>query len=53
METITLTEQQYNALKKKAELNEELLIKLVRGLEDIRAGRIKPWKKTTINPAFS
>ena len=49
METVTLTEHQYSELKRKAELNEELLIKLVRGLEDIRTGRIKPWKKTIPN----
>ena len=47
METITIPKEKYTKLKEKAELNEELLIKLVRGLEDIRAGRIKPWKKTT------
>ncbi len=30
------------ALKEKAELDENLLFGIVRGLEDIRAGRIKP-----------
>ncbi len=47
METITISQEEYNKLKNKAQLNDELLIKLVRGLEDIRAGRIKKWKKTT------
>lgn len=45
METITIPRTEYESLKEKAELSEDLLIKLVKGLEDIRAGRIKPWKK--------
>ena len=35
-------------LKKKAEkagIDEKLLIDLVRGIEDIKAGRVKPWRK--------
>ena len=35
----------YEELKRKAEIDEELLVKLIRGLEDIRAGRVTPWKK--------
>ena len=53
METITIAKEEYKDLKKKAELGEDLIIKLVRGLEDIRAGRIHPWKKTTANQASS
>ncbi len=45
MENITIPKQEYKELQKKAELSESLLVKLVRGLEDIRAGRIKPWKE--------
>ena len=45
METVTISKEEYNTLKRKAELDESLLMKLVRGLEDIKAGRIKPWKK--------
>ena len=45
METVTITKDEYKELTKKAELGEDLIIKLVRGLEDIRAGRIKPWKQ--------
>lgn len=45
-ETVTIPKEEYEALKKKAELDDDLLISLVKGLEDIRAGRIKPWKKT-------
>ena len=48
METIEIPKKEYFELKKKAELDEELLVKLIRGLEDIKTGRIKPWeaKKT-------
>ena len=44
MRTITIPKQEYKALKKKAEANETLLMQLVRGLEDIRNGRVKLWK---------
>mgnify|MGYP001597739992 CR=1 FL=1 len=53
METITIAKEDYKNLKKKAELSEDLLDKLVRGLEDIRAGRIKPWKKIISNQVSS
>ncbi|MEK6950572.1 MAG: hypothetical protein AABX13_02505 [Nanoarchaeota archaeon] len=46
MEAITISKEEYELLKKKAELDEDLLFSLVQGLEDIRAGRIKPWKKS-------
>jgi len=45
METITIPKEEYKTLKKKAKMDEDLLISLVKGLEDIKAGRIKPWKK--------
>lgn len=44
METVTIPKEEYETLKKKADLDEDLLIKLIRGLEDIKAGRIKPWE---------
>ena len=44
METVTIPKVEYETLKKKAELDEDLLIKLIRGLEDIKAGRTKAWK---------
>ena len=44
-ETVTLLKEEYEELKKKAEIDQDLLISLVKGLEDIKAGRIKPWKK--------
>jgi len=47
METVTIPKKEYEALKRKAEADEELLISLVKGLEDIKAGRIKPWKRST------
>ena len=49
METITIPKIEYETLKKKAEVDEDLLIKLVRGLEDIKEGRIKPWKSKFID----
>ncbi len=45
METITIPKEEYKMLKKKAEVDENLLISLVKGLEDIKAGRIKAWTK--------
>jgi hypothetical protein len=47
METVTISKEEYEMLKHKAEVDEDLLVSLVRGLEDIKAGRIKPWKKAT------
>jgi len=47
LETVTIPKEEYESLKKKAELDEDLMFSLVRGLEDIKAGRIKPWKKIT------
>lgn len=49
METVCVPKEEYLALKKKAKLDEDLLISLVRGLEDVRAGRVKLWEKKTTN----
>ncbi len=49
METVTIPKQEYKLLKHKAELDEDLLISLVKGLEEIKAGKIKPWKKLVTN----
>ena len=46
-ETICIPKEKLIELEKKAELNDELLIKLVRGLEDIKHGRVKLWEKST------
>jgi len=45
MKTITIPKQEYEKLKREAKIDMELVEKIKRGLEDIRAGRIKPWKK--------
>ena len=42
-ETITISKKEYEKLKKRAKVNEELLKQIVRGLEDVKAGRIKKW----------
>ena len=39
--TITIPVQEYNRLKEAEKVDAELLAKLVRGFEDIKAGRIK------------
>ncbi len=49
METVTISRSEYKELKERAELTDSLLIKLVKGLEDIREGKIKPWKKKITN----
>lgn len=49
METVTIVKERYKEMKEKAKLNDELLTKLIRGLEDVRQGRIKPWKRTITN----
>ncbi|MBI2109689.1 hypothetical protein HYT58_00760 [Candidatus Woesearchaeota archaeon] len=43
-DTIRIPKNEYKKLKKKADLSDDLLAELVKGLEDIRHGRIKPWK---------
>jgi len=43
--TITITKKEYKELKKKAEISEGLLVKLVKGLEEIKEGRFKPFKE--------
>ena len=47
-ETITIPKKEYEKLKSKSRIDDELLLKLVCGLEDIRAGRVKPWGKSTL-----
>ena len=43
MKTITISEEEYLELKKKADVTDELMLKLVKGLEDIKHGRIEEW----------
>ena len=52
-ELITIPKEEYKKLKMEAEINEELLVKLVRGLEDIRTGRVKPWKRIVTDQRVS
>ncbi len=44
METVTIPKSEYKKLKKLKEVDHELLIKIVKGLEDTKAGRIKKWE---------
>jgi len=43
METVTISKSEYKRLKKLEEVDNELLIKIVNGVQDIRAGRVKKW----------
>ena len=40
-ETITITKEEYKELKRKAEIDEELLENLVKGLKSIKEGKIR------------
>ena len=40
-ETVTIPRQEYEELKKKANIDEELLRDMIQGLKDIKEGRIK------------
>ena len=42
-ETITITREEYEELKKAAEIDMELVRKIRRSLEDVKEGRIKEW----------
>mgnify|MGYP001605687453 FL=1 len=41
MEMVTITKAKYEELKRKAEIDEELLKELVQGLKDIKEGNLK------------
>jgi len=41
MQTVTISKQKYQELKRKAEVDEELLQELVQGLKEIKAGRVR------------
>lgn len=43
-ETVTITREEYERLKECQETEFELLSKIMKSLEDIKAGRIKEWK---------
>lgn len=44
MEMISISKQEYEMLKKKSEIDFELVEKIKRSLEDIKDGRIKEWR---------
>ena len=44
MENITISKKEYEELKQKSQLDEELLAKLIKGLEDVKEGRVREWK---------
>jgi PHD/YefM family antitoxin component YafN of YafNO toxin-antitoxin module len=44
MSTVTIPKEEYEELKKKAEVDWELVEKIKRSLEDIKQGRIREWK---------
>ena len=46
METVTISKKEYSDLKKKAKMNEGLLLQLVRGIDDIKSGRVVELKKS-------
>lgn len=43
-ETVTITKKEYNKLKEAQDIDFDLLSKIVRSLEDIKAGRVAEWK---------
>lgn len=44
MKTVTIPKEEYEELKRKAEVDWELVEKIKRSLEDIKHGRISEWK---------
>ena len=44
MKTVTITKKEYDSLKKKAEIDLQLVQSIKRSLEDIKSGRITEWK---------
>ena len=43
MESVTIPKEEYERLKKEAEVDMELVNKIKRSLEDIKYGRVKEW----------
>jgi len=41
METVTIPKSEFEELKRKADIDEELLQELIQGLKDIQAGKVK------------
>ena len=45
MEKVTIPKKDFEKLKKESEVDQELVRKIKKGLEDIKQGRIKEWKE--------
>jgi hypothetical protein len=45
-DTVTIPREEYKALKNEANADKNLLMSLIKGLEDIKSGKVKPWKKS-------
>ena len=43
METVTIPKEEYERLKREAEVDMELVNKIKRSLEDIKHSRVKEW----------
>ncbi len=43
METVTITKEEFQRLKRESEVDMELVNKIKRSLEDIKHGRVKEW----------
>jgi PHD/YefM family antitoxin component YafN of YafNO toxin-antitoxin module len=44
METVTISKEEYEEMKRESEVDWELVNKIKRSLEDIKHGRIREWK---------
>ena len=45
METVIIPKKEFEKLKKESEVDQELVRKIKKSLEDIKHGRIKEWKE--------
>ncbi|MEK6904530.1 MAG: hypothetical protein AABW87_02965 [Nanoarchaeota archaeon] len=45
MKYVKIAEKEYKKLKERSRHVEELLVELVKGLEDVKNGKIRPWEK--------
>ena len=44
-ETVTITKEEYDKLKKTGKIDWELVESFKRGLEDLKQGKVKEWKR--------
>lgn len=45
MKTVTIPEREYKELKRYKEVDRKLIKELIKGVEDVKEGRIKPIEK--------